>query len=579
MPRQESIKLEVNVPARMRDGAILYADVYRPEGKGKFPAVLTRSPYSTPEKAFAAVGGYMNPRRIARAGYAVVVQDMRGTGVSEGEFYPYAAEVDDGYDTVEWLAAQPGCDGNVGMYGLSAGGVTQWAAAVAQPPHLKAICPGHCPGVPRRWPSLLRDNGVFRLRTLVEWYAGFCAGVLRRSRLPTRQKAALRERLFSVMDNVVEQCRFLPLKDAPVTEVGQALGVPPFFADWLTHVEDDAYWQQFWYGTPAKKVVIPALHICGWNDDAYSGGVLHNYLEMCQRGGSALARKNQKLLMGPWIHSTDALNIVGGMNFGIAAAGATLDVTAILIRWFDYWLKGSNNKVMDEPPVRIFVMGDNVWREEGEWPLDRTKYTKYYLHSGGQANSLSGNGMLSTGLPDEEPPDVFLYDPRHPAPTIERGILDQTPVEKRADVLVYTSAPLDTDVEVTGPIEIRLWAASSAVDTDFTGRLVDVWPDGKAYNMVEGIVRARYRESVSQPKLIVPGEIYEYAIDMVATSNVFKAGHRIRVDISSSNFPTWDRNLNTGHSSGESTEMKAALQTVHHQRQYPSHIVLPVIPR
>jgi hypothetical protein len=258
------------------------------------------------------------------------------------------------------------------------------------------------------------------------------------------------------------------------------------------------------------------------------------------------------------------------------------------IRWFDYWLKGIKNGIMEEPPVRIFVMGDNVWRNENEWPLARTEYTPYYFHSGGQANSRSGDGILNTRKPVEEETDNFLYDPRNPVPTqagagraIEHVFEahEQGAVEDRIDVLVYTTPVLESDVEVTGPVALKLFAASSAVDTDFTGKLVDVWPDGKAYNVVDGIVRARYRKSVSKPELIKPGTIYEYTIDMRYTSIVFKAGHSIRVEISSSNFARWDRNLNTGKPIGQDSEIKVALQTIFHDNQYPSCIILPVIPK
>jgi putative CocE/NonD family hydrolase len=303
---------------------------------------------------------------------------------------------------------------------------------------------------------------------------------------------------------------------------------------------------------------------------------------MKARGGSDLARKNQKLLIGPWIHELELQNIIGELDFGKASSGDFIDVTGMHIRWFDYWLKGIDNGVMDEPPVRIFIMGDNVWRDENEWPLARTRYTKYYFHSGGQSNSSFGNGVLNTGLPNEEQPDVYLYDPRNPVSTNPPGqqwLFDQQDLEKRADILVYTSAPLETNLEVTGPIQIKLWAASSAVDTDFTGKLVDVWPNGKAYNLVDGIIRARYRLSVSEPKLIEPGRVYEYTINLGNTSNLFKVGHKIRVEISSSNFPRYDRNLNTGHPIGQDAEINMALQTIYHDRKYPSYIVLPIIPR
>jgi hypothetical protein len=326
-------------------------------------------------------------------------------------------------------------------------------------------------------------------------------------------------------------------------------------------------------------VIVPVFQICGWYDVFAMGGNLKNYEAMKTRGGSDLSRKNQKVIMGPWIHGTELTSNVGELNFGMASASASIDVTGMHIRWFDRWLKGIENGITEESPIRIFVMGDNIWRDEYEWPIARTKYINFYLHSGGQANSRSGDGVLSQEIPDIEETDVFHYDPRNPVPTREGGPMDQEKLEKRSDVLVYTSAPLDSEIEVTGPIIVKLWAASSAIDTDFTGKLVDVWPNGKAYNIVDGIVRARYRDSITAAKFVEPGKVYEFTIDLGATSNVFKTGHRIRVDISSSNFPKWDRNLNTGHPIGQDAEIKVALQTIYHERQYPSHIILPIIPR
>jgi putative CocE/NonD family hydrolase len=275
------------------------------------------------------------------------------------------------------------------------------------------------------------------------------------------------------------------------------------------------------------------------------------------------------------------MNIVGQLDFGLMSAGALADVTGMHIRWFDRWLRGVANGVAEEPPVHIFIMGDNVWRDENEWPLARTKYTSCYFRSGGQANSRSGDGALSYNLPGDEPSDSFLYDPRNPAPSNEMGMgaFDQQWIENRADILVYTSPPLETDVEVTGPVRVTLYAASSAVDTDFTAKLVDVWPNGAAYNVAEGIIRARYRRSASKSELLKPGEVYEYDIDLGVTSNVFKAGHRMRVEISSSQFPKWERNLNTGNIMGEDAGSRIAAQTIYHDSRRASHIMLPVIPR
>jgi putative CocE/NonD family hydrolase len=581
MLRQESIKLEINVAVKMRDGTNLYADIYRPDDQGKHPAILASLPYNKDESP-NILSGYMNPKRFVRNGYAVVLQDIRGTGVSDGEFYAFRVEADDGYDTVEWVAAQPWCDGNVGMYGLSHLGFTQWATAMTQPPHLKAICPAGTQHGARPY-----RNGAFYLNRILVWYVQhLTACALRRSKLPPEELKSLRESLIYMVDNIEDQLRFLPLKDAPATKIAKEPDIIPFYSDYLKYIDEESYWKQLHTPTPLEEVVIPAFHVCGWYDDL-TGDVLASYIEMKKRGGSQLARKNQKLIMGPWIHSTEQLSISGELDFGATSSGASINVTGMHMRWFDHWLKGIDNGIMEEPRVRIFVMGDNVWRDEEDWPLPNTRYTRYYFHSNGRANTRNGNGFLSTQLPGEEQTDVHLYDPRNPTPTkggkiglmwIE-GAFDQQEIEERPDVLAYTSATLETDLEVTGPIKLILWASSSAVDTDFTGKLVDVWPDGKAYNLVDGIVRARYRESEWEAKFIKPGKVYQYSIDLGATSNVFKAGHKIRVQLSSSSFPKWDRNLNTGHPIGQDAEIKAAVQTIYHDKRYPSHILLPVIPR
>jgi hypothetical protein len=409
-----------------------------------------------------------------------------------------------------------------------------------------------------------------------------------RSKLPPTQAKALLESLYYAIDNIRDECSFLPLKDILVDRLAGQLGFKPSVADFITNMEDDDYWVQLNSIAPFEKITVPVFQSCGWYDQYnLAAAVSDSFNGMREGGGSDLARKNQKLLLGPWIHGSALLSNVGALDLGIASAGASIDLTGMHIRWFDYWLKGIANGIMDEPPIRIFVMGDNVWRNEKEWPLARTKYTKYYFHSDGKANSRFGNGVLSPKISANEETDVYLYDPRNPVPYKWGGsgisptfvVQDQEEVEKRADVLVYTSEPLKNDLEVTGPIEAKLWASSSAVDTDFTTKLVDVYPNGKAYNLVEGIVRARHRQSVAKPKLIEPGKIYEYSIKLKPTSNVFKTGHRIRVQISSSNFPKWDRNLNTGHPIGQDAEIMVAMQTIYHDKQYPSHIVLPVIPR
>jgi putative CocE/NonD family hydrolase len=511
----------------------------------------------------------------------VVIQDIRGTGASEGEFYPRVNEMDDGYDTVEWAADQPWCDGNVGMYGMSHFGFTQWAAAVTQPPHLRTICPKATQAGARPF-----NAGAFRFNQMLSWASVFPLAELARRNMPAQQAKALRDQFIYLKNHLEEQYWFLPLKDIPAAKIAEEIGLAPFFFDYISHPDDEEFWRRSCSPAPLEKVTIPALHICGWYD-LLVGDVLASYTGMRERGGSALARDNQKVFIGPWVHSTELPSVAGELDFGMASTGAAADITGLHLRWFDYWLKGIKNGIMDEPRVRLFVMGDNLWRDENEWPLARSSFTRYYFHSGGGANSSSGDGVLNVIIPGDEPVDSYIYDPRNPSPTkpgpIGQGIImgayDQREIEKRADVLVYTSEPLASDLEVTGPIVARLYAASTAVDTDFVVRLVDVYPSGCAYNLTDGIVRARYKNSEWRAELIEPGRIYEYSIDMGATSNVFKAGHSIRVEISSSSFPKWDRNPNTGHELGQDSVLETAQQKVFHENRYPSHIVLPVVQR
>jgi len=308
-----------------------------------------------------------------------------------------------------------------------------------------------------------------------------------------------------------------------------------------------------------------------------------------ERGGSAAARES-RLIVGPWLHSTLFPNVNGEVDFGVLSQGVGIDLEGIMLRWFDHWLKGVDTGMLAEPPVKLFVLGENRWRDESEWPPARARATRYYLHSGGRANTLAGDGRLGVDTPGREPPDHYLYDPRNPVPTrggglccwpgaVPGGAYDQRPVEARPDVLVYTTPTLERAIEVTGPVTATLWARTSAPDTDFTAKLVDVGPDGYARNLTDGIIRARYRNGTARAEPIEPGQIHEYRIDLWATSNLFRAGHRIRLEISSSNFPRFDRNPNTGGALATDRDLQPAAQTILHDAEHPSHVVLPVAPR
>lgn len=578
---EPTIVIEKNVPVRMRDGVILSADVFRPAAQGKYPVILQRTPYN---KNLTTVGLLMfDVIRAAGEGYAVVIQDSRGRYASEGEFYTFRDDIADGYDTVEWCAVQPWSDGNVGMYGASYVGATQWLAAVSQPPHLKAMFPLiTASDYHEGWAY---QGGAFALGFNESWTMTFLAPDTFQRLMKT--KPELGEKLGKMLQGVDDMCqwfRSVPLKDFPL--FGEAA---PYFYDWLAHPDDDDYWAQWNIEARHHTIRVPACNVGGWYD-IFLGGTIRNFVGMRECGATPEARQGQKLILGPWFHTLPLNNIAGEVNHGLSTTALAMDMDGLHLRWFDYWLKGKKNGVLEEPPVRIFVMGENRWRTENEWPLARTQYTKYYLHSGGKANSLRGDGLLSPESPHTEPADVYVADPRSPVPTrggglccwpaaVPGGAFDQRSIEERPDVLVYSTPVLERDVEVTGPISLTLFAATSAVDTDFTAKLVDVHPDGYARNLTDGIIRGRYRESRRKATLLKPGEVYEYTLDLWATSNVFKAGHRIRLEIASSNFPRFDRNPQTGETSREASRLEPALQRVFHDDLRPSHVVLPLILR
>jgi uncharacterized protein len=563
------IKVEFDVPATMRDGTILRANVFRPAESGTYPVALARTPY---QKDLSSVSGYWDAIRLAGAGYIVVMQDTRGRGASEGEWEPLLHEALDGYDSVEWAAGLPGSNGQVGMFGMSYLGYTQWIAAAQNLPHLRAIVPSMIFADFRD--GMLWRGGALELGTIGIWGLGIGLDtVIRRvAHLPPpEQMQALSDLVYEIDHLRNEGYHSLPLKDfAPLRRLDLS---PRLFDQAFTHPFSREVAAPVSPATFYDRITVPAYNIGGWYD-IFCNGTLQNF--------NALRHNGSKLLMGPWIHD-DPHHVIGEMDFGFVSGGwvnLRFDMTGLIQRWFDYWLKGIDNGVMEEPPVKIFVMGDNVWRNEDEWPLARTQYQPMYLRQ---------EFGLSFDAPDtDEPADHYIYDPADPTPTwggailMNRlylpGVCDQRRLEGRPDVLCYTSEPLEQAMEVTGPVTVRLWAASDTRDTDFVARLIDVHPDGFAQNLCDGIIRARYRND-DIPQLIQPGQAYEYRIDLWATANVFKAGHRIRLDIASASFPRWDRNPNTGEDFGMSSNMQPAHQTILHDAAHPSQVVLPIIPR
>ena len=575
---------ERNVMVTMRDGTRLATDVFRPDAPGRFPVLINRGPYGKDDYVASPDHSvWFFPTH----GYVVLSQDCRARFESEGDYYnPLFQEVQDGYDTVEWAARQPWSNGRVGTTGQSYLGATQYTLATNNPlpPQLQAMAPVSAS-------SDFHQSWVYHTGGAMEW--GWMVPYAIHKGRNTLERLGRSDLLAQMDDYVLEPGNFgRPLKDEwfrhlPLKNwIGRLQETAPYFREYFEQELDGPYWWQLNLLRNLEGIKIPLFHVSSWYD-IFLEGALNAYRAITDQGGSETARRNQKLLVGPWAHIrpyTRATSVdTGDIDFG---PEAQIELHDHLRRWFDYWLKDIDTSIMDEPPVYIFVMGDNRWRHENEWPLARTHYTRYYLHSDGSANTRSGDGTLSTVPPGAEPPDRYVYDPADPAPTlrgntlmIPHGVADQRSTEDRGDVLVYTSDPLEHDLELTGPIKVQLFAASSAVDTDFTAKLVDVRPDGYAQNIQDGIIRARYRSSARQPSFITPGQVYEYTIDLWATSQVFKAGHRLRVEISSSNFPRFDRNPNTGASLGEDTRLETAQQTVQHRADYPSHIVLPVIPR
>ena len=565
-PEQQEVTVERGVKATMRDGVVLLADVYRPKREGRFPVLLQRTPYN---KSGETDFGY----RAAQSGYVVIVQDVRGRYSSEGEWYPFLHESQDGYDTVEWAAALPFSNGKVGMFGGSYVGATQMLTAIAHPPHLAGICP--VVTASNYHDGWTYQGGAFEQWFNESWTSGLAQDTLNRA----VQNAT----------NAMNGAWRLPLTRYPLfnfskgdLKLDSPESLAPYFLDWLAHPDYDDYWKRWSIEEHYPEITVPALTVAAWYD-IFQGGSLRNYEGIKAKGGTAAAKNGQHLLVIIGGHAGGGRKI-GDVDFGAAAEADESDMT---LRWYDYLFKGARNEFARKP-VRIFVMGINQWRNEDNWPLARAKETKYFLHASGPANSLRGAGTLSTSAPGSESTDQYVYDPANPVPTIggplccdskhlAPGPKDQRPAEAREDVLVYSTGPLTADMEVTGPVRLELYAKSSAVDTDFTAKLVDVWPDGFAQNLTEGILRARYRDSQNAPKLMNPGELYKLSIDLWSTSNVFRQGHRIRLEISSSNFPRFDRNLNTGRSGEFETRSVTATNTIYHDAGHPSAVVLPVI--
>jgi putative CocE/NonD family hydrolase len=551
------VRTDVKIP--MRDGIQLSANIFLPKAKDKFPVILVRSPYGKGDDKHGE-GLFYAPR-----GYVFVSQDCRGRGASEGQWEPFVNEAVDGRDTHEWILNQPWCNGSIGTTGGSYVGFTQWMPAPNAGEYLKAM---FCV-VPLvdAYGDASYVGGAMSLSLMMGW-----GGLM--SFRPGDEITIL----GWGGDDWLKAYRKLPLSewDSAINHKVQ------YLRDWVAHPNFDDYWAGRGVRNQWRDITAPIFAVGGWYD-IFAKSILDHVNAVRATSRSQQARSHQHVLMGPWTHGISQNGKVGGLDFG---KDSVINLRDIQTKWFDHWLKGKDTSVDKLPLLRIFVMGRNQWRDEQEWPLERTRYTPYYFHGKGSANTLKGDGRLSTARPGTEPFDKFVYDPNEPVPTLggcnlmgcPAGPHDQTKAENRNDVLVFTSDELKSDLEVTGPVKVVLYAASSARDTDWTAKLVDVHPDGRSFNLCDGIMRARYRQSPENPTLIQPGKIYRYEIDLWVTSNVFLPGHKIRVEISSSNFPRFDRNPNTGDTFGANAKLTKATQTIYHDAEHPSHILLPVIP-
>jgi uncharacterized protein len=583
MPTRYSASFERNVPVPMRDGTILFADVYRPAEPGRYPVILQRTPYN---KAGTIGSPAPFALRAVGEGYAVVIQDVRGRWESEGSFYAFPFERQDGHDTCAWLQDQPWSNGRIGMFGASYVGLTQWQAALGSAPGLEALIPSvTAADYHEGWTY---QGGAFELNFNLSWTMTWLA-TNTADRLSNEDPAYATklETLKDRIDTMDREFDRMPLSGDPLLKE-----LAPYYDDWLAHPSHDEFWDKLKIDDNYHHLDQAVLNVGGWYD-IFLGGTIHNYLGMRHHAKTTKARKASHLLLGPWEHMTSVtISPVGDADFGVRASYDAIDIDGIHLRWYDRWLRDIDNGLDSDPPVTIFVMGANTWRQEREWPLERTRYEDYYFTSNGRANTLHGDGALVREAPNEENnrPDHFIYDPLDPVPTLGGGLccsthwaragsFDQRAVEARPDVLCYTSPPLEKPVEVTGPVKVILYACSSAVDTDFTAKLVDVAPCGCARNLTDGIVRTRYRASTGHEHLLTPGVAEEYEVDLLATSNLFMPGHRIRVEISSSNFSRFDRNPNTGGVIAQTTkdESLVAHQTVLHNIEYPSRVILPVV--
>ena len=569
-PQKYEVLSDLNQNAGMRDGIELKVDIFRPKSDERFPAIVYLTPYNK-------TGNTARAQLFASRGYVVINADTRGRFESGGEWDPFSPlHKQDGYDLVEWAAKQSWSTGKVGMFGLSYMGWTQWWTATQAPPSLKCIVPEVAP--PDNFYNCPYQNGIF-VCWMMDW-AGMVSGRNPHSSGPGPYGG------FAV--NREAAYRNLPYIDFEKTRHHLPT---EWWKKWiLQNTAEGEYWKAIAYQKPEEysRVTVPSLGATGWFDANFPG-TPGNYLAMKKYGATPEAR-SPRMVIGPWEHIINTHRIAADVDFG---PQAIIDWNGYVCRWFDYHLKGIENGILQDPPIHLFVLGRNEWRTAQEWPLPETQWTKYYLHSGGKANSSDGDGSLSTTPPTAELSDRYTYNPEDPTPSAAfqnghiDGPRDVSLSAKRNDVLVYTTPVLEKDVEIIGPITATIYAATSAKDTDWMVRLCDVSPDGRSSFLAEGVMRARHRDpdnggafNASRLSILEPNKAYPYVIEFWRpTGNRFLAGHRIRVEISSSYYPYYLRNLNTGEDNiGLASKPVVAQQTIFHDADHASHVVLPVIP-
>jgi hypothetical protein len=572
-----AVTKETDVPATMRDGTVLRADVYRPRTSDPVPVILMRTQYG---KSGAQAGvRYQPPDWFASHCYLVVIQDVRGQGASGGTFSEFTHDMEDGYDSVEWAATLHGSNGKVGMYGSSYVGATQWLGATTAPPHLATIVPANTAS--DYYDGWTYEGGEFRLAFVQPWAIGLAT-----SAAQNRNDQATAVELKAAAADPTRWMDFRPFKDIPPMQPQNPV-VAPWYFDWIRHSTRDDFWRQFSIRDRYPSVKVPVLDVEGWYDAFLAGGT-ENFAGMVAHGGTEFARDNQRLVIGPWDH----------VNWGrsdsdpaplLKDIGPVGDspINDLMLTWFDHFLKGENNDVAGKPRVDYFVMGANTWKSATSWPLPQTNWTTFYLS--GPGGIADRKGQLVSTAPSAQPPDTYTYDPAFPVPSLgghsccgarsgPQGPYDQSPVEQRSDNLVYSTTPLEHDTEVTGPVNVRLWAQSTSADTDFTAKLTVVKPDGRVINLNSGILRTSFRDSLSDPTPTTPGRPYEYQIHVWPTSYEFRTGDRIRLEISSSDYPEFAPNPNTGAPFGMDGATRTAVQTILHDREHQSAVTLPVIP-